>query len=90
VLRTAILLSAMVAACGARTELPAPDVEGAGGAGGSTATTSGGHECLETCTIGHGCCLGSCDGPNVAEGPCCQCLPSEVNSLLCGGECGGD
>lgn len=78
---------ACVAACGARSELEAPERgRGRGGARGA-----GERSCLPTCTIGHQCCLGGCAGPAVlTESACCECLDGEVASSACpGATCGG-
>lgn len=86
------LLSVLLAlaACGARSSTPAPDVDVAtGGAAGSGGAAP--RSCAPNCTIGHQCCLGGCDGPAVeTPNDCCVCLPGEVNSSMCaGGVCGG-
>lgn len=83
-------LALTVVACGARSEILAPDVEeGAGGDGGGAPV--GERACLPSCTVGHACCVGGCDGPAaVTESDCCACLDGEANSTTCpGAACGG-
>ena len=74
--------------CGARSALvdPAPDAD----AGEEDAATPV-RACGPDCTIGHHCCVGSCDGPAVVlPSDCCECLPGEVSSFLCTDDtCGG-
>ncbi|MEP7119582.1 MAG: hypothetical protein ABJE95_01685 [Byssovorax sp.] len=90
-LRLWILALAITAAgCGARSSVPEP----ASDAGASTASTSTGSDaqrsCPPECTVGHECCLGSCDGPAVQiPSDCCSCLDGEISSFDCGGHCGG-
>lgn len=79
--------------CGARTPLGAPD--GAGGSDTSTdasTTTGAPRSCSDNCTVGHRCCVASCNGPSVKlPSDCCVCLPGEVNSMTCDNDvCGGD
>lgn len=83
----AAIMAASSLACGARSPLSAPEevVEPPA----ADASAGGERACLPTCTIGHRCCIGGCDGPP-AETPsdCCACLPGEVSSSACGGSCG--
>lgn len=90
---TALLFggAVVVQACGARTELPAPDAAGTAGAPGSSSGTGLERVCAPNCAVGHRCCVGGCDGPAaVTLNDCCQCFPGEVNSTACDDhECGG-
>lgn len=81
----------LVEACGARTELPAPQDSGAAGGPGSSSATGLERICLLNCTVGHQCCIGGCDGPAAETlNDCCKCLPGEVSSTDCGEPaCGG-
>ncbi len=83
---TAFTLAAVLAGCGARSELVTPDVDDSADAG---SDTSGERSCLPNCSIGHLCCQGGCEGPAVPlESDCCVCLPGEVSSADCpGSEC---
>jgi hypothetical protein len=81
---------AVTQACGARTGLHAPEDAGAGGGTTDSSATGGERVCGPNCTVGHQCCIGGCDGPPaVTFNDCCQCLPGEVSSFDCDGECGG-
>jgi hypothetical protein len=83
------LLSLVATSCGARTGLPDENDSGAPMGG---AAAGGERSCLPTCTIGHQCCVGGCDGPP-AELPndCCTCIEGEVDSRDCDDDdgCGG-
>lgn len=85
----ALALAALLAGCGARSELAAPGGDGDGGAGGEAPRE---RSCLPNCSVGHVCCQGGCDGPTVPlESACCECLSGEVSSADCpGSKCGGD
>ena len=76
------LAALALCACGARTELAAPEHEA-----GVDAATLDAHEersCPMECVIGHECCAGSCSGPAVpTPSDCCSCLPGEVSSIDC-------
>ncbi|MEZ4295590.1 MAG: hypothetical protein R3B70_11490 [Polyangiaceae bacterium] len=78
------------AGCGARSEILAPEADGAGGEDPGTTGTEE-RACLPNCNIGHLCCVGGCDGPAAETvNDCCACLPGEVNSNECPGfDCGG-
>lgn len=84
----AVALAALLAGCGARSQLLAPDETGEGGAGGGAPCE---RSCLPNCSIGHECCQGGCGGPAVPlDSDCCVCLPGEVSSADCpGGTCAG-
>jgi hypothetical protein len=75
-------------ACGARSELLAPELDEDAGA----EPDAGERMCMPNCTVGHACCLGGCDGPTVPTlNDCCTCLPGEVSTFDCGElNCGGD
>ena len=81
---------ALAAGCGARSGPREPD--GDQTSSGADASADGGAErtCPPNCTIGHECCLGSCDGPAVQmPSDCCSCLAGEVSSFDCGQPCEG-
>ncbi len=81
-----VALVAGVAACGARSEIGAPEP------GGEVAVPDAAAEkdCGIECTIGHACCAGGCDGPAVPVlNDCCPCQPGDVSSTMCGNTCGG-
>ncbi|MCA9619244.1 MAG: hypothetical protein KC731_09480 [Myxococcales bacterium] len=84
VLSLALSLLLVVSACGARSELEAPDTEDGGGdvaAGGGAAEE---RVCAPNCTIGHRCCQGGCSGPAAPTmNDCCTCLRGEVSSADC-------
>lgn len=84
-------LTLTVVACGARSEMLAPDVSAGEGGDGAGGDSSGERACAPNCTIGHRCCIGGCDGPAaVTENDCCTCLDGEVSSATCpGAVCGG-
>lgn len=89
-----LLTLALVVSCGARTPVDAPEVDGGGASDAAVEDgSSGERECPPDCTIGHQCCVGSCDGPAVPmPNDCCACLPGEVNTITegCSGDmCGG-
>jgi len=76
-------------ACGARTEIAAPEQDASVDTIARDVTEE--RSCPFDCTIGHQCCAGSCSGPAVPmPNDCCQCLPGEVNSMTCGNhdQCG--
>ena len=84
--RAALLL---LSACGARTELGAPEHDASVAEAAIDAHQE--RSCPFYCTIGHQCCAGSCRGPAVPmPNDCCTCLPGEVNSMKCGNndQCG--
>lgn len=80
-----------IVACGARSEIAAPEVAEDSGEGGSGGTATTPRSCAPNCTIGHRCCVGGCSGPAAAtENDCCECLDGEVNSSNCpAAVCGG-
>lgn len=84
--RTAVigLLIMASAACGARSDLPAPAID----AGATTPADAGTRTCPPGCNVGHECCAGGCDGPAVPmPSDCCTCLIGEVSSTVCGHPC---
>lgn len=85
-----LIFAAGALGCGARSTLREPTGDVDGGAA-DAATDSGAKRiCALGCTVGHECCAGSCDGPAVPmPSDCCSCLPGEISSAECGGECGG-
>lgn len=85
-----LVLTLILMACGARSEIMAPEIEeGSGDSGGGG--SAGKRSCLPNCTLGHQCCVGGCGGPAVlTENDCCVCLDGEVNSSMCpDAVCGG-
>ena len=84
-----LLLLVFLCACGARTEIAAPQHDASVDA--IAPDVSEERSCPFDCTVGHQCCAGSCSGPAVPmPNDCCQCLPGEVNSMTCGNhdQCG--
>lgn len=76
-----------IAACGARSSIGEPD---AGAPAGDASIDAAARSCPPECAVGHLCCAGGCDGPEVPmASDCCACLPGEVSSWDCGGTCGG-
>ncbi|APR75248.1 Hypothetical protein A7982_00594 [Minicystis rosea] len=83
-----LLVLSSLAGCGARSSLPAPAVD-AGDDGADDASAM--RICAPSCTVGHRCCLGDCDGPAVpTENDCCSCLAGEVSSTECPNAACGD
>ena len=81
---------ALAAGCGARSSLHEPDGNQASSGADASADSGGERSCLPNCTVGHECCLGSCDGPAVQmPSDCCSCLAGEVSSFDCGLPCEG-
>lgn len=80
----ALFVALLLSACGARTEIAAPERD----AGAKDVVEE--RVCLPNCTVGHACCAGSCAGPPVTTPDgCCSCLPGEVSSMACAGSrCG--
>lgn len=76
-------------ACGARSALVEPTIDA--GITMDSGTPGGERSCLPTCTVGHECCAGDCDGPAVPmPSDCCACLPGEIDSSQCpDAVCGG-
>jgi hypothetical protein len=87
------------AACGGKTDDPTsdPSQNEAGADAPAEATPdvgvdvdTGGRICPPNCTVGHQCCKGGCGGlPAPMPSDCCSCLSTEVDSMTCGGKCGG-
>jgi hypothetical protein len=86
-----LVLALGAAACGARSSISIPEPQGDAGALAADASAEPSQRsCAPDCTIGHECCLGTCDGPAVQlPGDCCSCIAGEISSFDCGGLCGG-
>ena len=80
----ALVAGALLAACGARSELAGELPDAA-----ALPIEAGPRSCPFECYVGHECCAGSCSAPPVPmESDCCSCLPGEVDSRTCGHPCG--
>jgi hypothetical protein len=78
-----IALLLLLCACGARTEIAAPEHDASVDVTPPDVVQT--RVCPPDCFVGHQCCAGSCGGPAVPmPSDCCACLPGEVSSFTCG------
>ena len=90
--RTLLLLALTLgdAGCGARSSIPEPGNDAGSSATGASPDGGDERSCPPNCTVGHECCFATCSGPAVEmPSDCCTCLPGEISSFDCGGQCGG-